>query len=389
MLSDRPVTVLGAGIGGLAAASALAQRGARVRVLEQAAEIREVGAGLQISPNGLAVLCALGLDTALAERSVAAERIILHNADGRRLQVLSLDRLPLPLPWLLVHRADLIAVLAEAARQAGVEIVLDAGVRDVRVDNEAAALVTADGATDSAPLLVGADGLRSVTRGVVAPESRARFTGQTAWRAIVPLDDPAPPQVRVYLGAGRHVVAYPLRDRRQMNLVAVVEEVDWREETWSHEGDADLLRFRFRDFGDGVRDLLDRVEVTHVWGLFRHPVARPWHRGPVALLGDAAHPTLPFLAQGACMALEDAWVLAACLDAAPSHEVGFAAYEDRRRARCVRIVAGANRNARLFHLRDGPVRMLAHSGLKIAGTLAPHFALRQFNWLYGEDVTAG
>ncbi|MEP2641086.1 FAD-dependent monooxygenase, partial [Roseobacter sp.] len=217
---------------------------------------------------------------------------------------------------------------------------------------------------------------------VVSGGPQATFTGQVAWRATVPAQSPLA-ETRVSMGPGRHVVSYPLRDGSMMNLVAVEERAAWAEEGWQQSGDPEQLRAVFGDFGGPVGPLLDRVTQVGVWGLFRHPVAERWVRGNVALLGDAAHPTLPFLAQGANLALEDAWVLAQCL----CNGTVQSEYQRLRRGRAVRVIDAAGRNARKYHLREGPVRSAAHFALGLGSRLAPGQMIRQFEWIYGHDVT--
>lgn len=193
------------------------------------------------------------------------------------------------------------------------------------------------------------------------------------------------------MGAGRHLVSYPLRGGTLRNIVAVEERSAWVEESWSLRDDAMEMRLAFQDFGPRVQGWLEQVEDVYLWGLFRHPVAPVWTRdlaqGGVAILGDAAHPTLPFLAQGASMALEDAWVLAERLSHAPLPEA-LRQYQAARAPRCARIVAAANSNARAYHLSGVP-RSIAHMALRLGGMLAPSLALKRFDWLYDFDVTAG
>ncbi len=387
MLDGRKVTVLGAGIAGLAVARALALRGAEVTVLEQAPEIREVGAGLQISPNGTRALEALGLGAAFAAGSGPAEAVeLLDGEAGGRVLRLDLARGRPGAGFRFVHRADLIDLLAEGARAAGVAIRLSQRVETVTLGDHPPRLGTAAGEEIDCGVLIGADGLHSKVRaalnGVVAPF----FTGQVAWRATLPEAGDIPPVARVYMGAGRHLVTYPLRGGRLRNIVAVEERGRWAEESWSLTDDPLTLRVVFERFVPEVRGWLDRIERPNLWGLFRHPVARRWQGQGAAILGDAAHPTLPFLAQGANMALEDAWVLADCL-ARAAPEAALAAYQARREARVRRIVEAANANARNYHL-SGIRRDLAHAGLRLAGRFAPGRVLGRFDWVYGHDVTA-
>jgi salicylate hydroxylase len=207
-----------------------------------------------------------------------------------------------------------------------------------------------------------------------------------AWRALVPgAGEPA--EAQVFMGPGRHLVAYPLRGGALVNLVAVEERAAWAAEGWHHAGEPGEMRRAFAGFGGPVPGWLAEVEACALWGLFRHPVASRWHGPGAVLLGDAAHPTLPFLAQGACMALEDAWVLAESLEREGSEAAALASYQAARRDRVVRIVNAATANARNYHLR-GPARAVAHAGLRAIGGVAPGAMLARFDWLYGHDVTA-
>jgi salicylate hydroxylase len=384
-LIGQSITLLGAGIAGLACARALALRGAEVTVLEQADTIREVGAGLQISPNGAAVLRALGLGEALDRAGTAATGVRL--IDGPTAEpVLSMDLRGRD--FRLLHRADLIALLLEGARGAGAELRLLQRIETVDLTGARPRIVTAQGAALTPDLLIGADGLHSHTRAALNGAAAAVFTGQVAWRAVLPeaeAEDTAA-LAEVHMGPGRHLVSYPLRGGRQRNIVAVEERSRWAEESWTLRDDPMDLRLAFETFSPRVRGWLDRVEEVHLWGLFRHPVARHWHGPRTAILGDAAHPTLPFLAQGANMALEDAWVLADCLARHDTPEAAFAAYQQARAARCARIVAASTANARAYHL-SSPLRDIAHLGLRIGGRIAPQAALRRFEWIYGMDVT--
>jgi salicylate hydroxylase len=390
-LDAREVTVLGAGVAGLAAAQALAARGARVTVLEQADAIREVGAGLQISPNGAAVLRAMGLGQALEAASVRAEAVELRDGlDGSLVTRLDLARLRPDRGWHLVHRADLIELLATGARAAGVDLRLLQRVERVDLTGPRPAWETAQGAGGEAGLLIGADGLHSRAREALLGREAPFFTFQVAWRTLIEAEPGIRPVVEVHMGPGRHLVSYPLRGGRLRNIVAVEERRRWVEEGWSMRDDPLELRVAFERFSPRVRGWLDRVEDVWLWGLFRHRVAPRWHQvlpeGAVAILGDAAHPTLPFLAQGANMALEDAWTLAAALAGAedgPALE-GWAA---ARAPRCAAIVEAASRNARAYHL-SGPLRGIAHAGLSLAGRVAPGMALGRYDWIHGHDVTA-
>jgi salicylate hydroxylase len=374
-MSERlKITVAGAGIGGLAAATALAQSGHSVVVAERAPEIGEVGAGIQISPNGMTVLRAIGVDRALEGLSLNGSAVRLFDGpSGREILALDLEKHGRGLEWRFVHRARLIDVLKSAAEAAGVRV--ETG-REVIPLPEGAALPGDD-------LLIGADGLHSKVRARVDEASKPFFTKQVAWRALIPGD--GPPVAEVHMGPGRHVVSYPLPGGLR-NVVAVEERSAWAEEGWSHRDHPGNLRGAFAGFSPRVKGWLEAVDECFLWGLFRHRVADRWWDRQQVLLGDAAHPTLPFLAQGANMALEDAWALSAAIGAG-SLPQGLAQYQDQRRARVMRVVDAATANARNYHLKSAPARFAAHSVLRLAGAVAPAQPLRRFDWLYGYDVT--
>jgi salicylate hydroxylase len=390
-LIGQEVTILGAGVAGLALARALALRGASVSVLEQADAIREIGAGLQVSPNGAAVLRALGLGEALSAASMRAQAVALCDGlTGDFVTRLEVGRLRPDQGYHFLHRADLIALLLEGARSAGVQLRLLQKIESVDLSGRYPRYVTAQGAEGQAALLIGADGLHSQLRQALGGKVAPFFTRQVAWRALIPCEAGAEPVAEVHMGPGRHLVSYPLRQGTIRNIVAVEERNRWVEEGWSLRDDPMELRLAFEAFSPRVRGWLDQVQDVWLWGLFRHPVARLWYRalpgGAAAILGDAAHPTLPFLAQGASMALEDAWVLAEALASHDSLAAGLAAYQASRAPRCARIVAAASRNARAYHLSGAP-RVLAHTALRLGGKIAPGLALKRFDWLYDADVT--
>jgi salicylate hydroxylase len=388
MLIGQTITVIGGGIGGLAAALAAARAGAQVTVLEQSPEIAEVGAGIQISPNGWAVLKALGLDAALAADAPRLTAVRLR--DFRRgAGVFTLPLTRADRPFFAVHRADLVDILARACAEAGVAIRLGTRVETVTVEGTETLLTFAETPPERHGLTFAADGVHSPARAALNPRSRAFFTGQVAWRATIPDDGTLPPEAHVFMGPGRHLVRYPLRRGRLINIVAVEERDAWAAEGWHHTDDPANLRRAFTDFCPEVRTLLDRVETVHLWGLFRRPVAPVWTDGQLALLGDAAHPTLPFLAQGANMALEDGWSLVAALAADPDSGDALRTYAELRRPRTARIVQAAEDNATNYHLRPGPWRLAAHGALRLAGRFAPHAVTGRFEWLHGHDVTRG
>ncbi|WP_439124511.1 FAD-dependent monooxygenase [Marivita sp.] len=386
-LNALDITVIGGGIGGLTVALALRQQGATVTVLEQAEAITEVGAGIQVSPNGLRVIEALGLADELASRSVQGRAVSLRNGStGAEVARLDLKRLPSDQRYLFVHRADLVDLLSSAAREHGVAVRLLQRV-DTVTQGKRPRVVLATGDTRETDLVIGADGIHSAVRPVLNATQKPFFTGQVAWRCIVPNTTGHPAHARVHMGPGRHMVTYPLRGGDMLNVVAVEERAQWAAESWSQKDDANNLRKAFAGFDAEVHQILSQAEAPGVWGLFRHPVAAHWYGQGIAVLGDAAHPTLPFLAQGANMAMEDAWVLADALVRADDINAGLAAYQQRRKVRVTKVIDAAGKNARNYHLSPGPFRFAAHTALGLLSRVSPRQMLGRFDWLYGYDVT--
>ncbi len=380
-LAGLSIAVLGGGVGGLAAALAFAKRGASVRVFEQASELREVGAGLQITPNGAAVVRALGLAEIADHRAIQAAAVVPMDAlSGRAVTRFDLGQQEGE-PYRFFHRADLLDLLAEGCAAQGVEVILNSKAVEV---SDAGVVGFEDGRTIETDLVVGADGLHSVTRKLLNGDDAPFFTGQVAWRSVVKIKD-EDPVARIWMAPNRHVVTYPLIGGR-LNVVAVQERAEWAAEGWNYFDEPEELRSAFADCSAGLRAVLDQVQTVRLWGLFRHPVAGTWHGRKVALVGDAAHPTLPFLAQGANLAFEDAYVLARCVSEF-GVEQGLAHYQEKRRARVIRAIDAANANATNYHL-SGVKRFVAHKGLKTIGLVAPRAFLERLDWLYGFDVTA-
>ncbi len=378
--TGRDVAIIGGGIGGLTAALAFARTGARVAVYEQAPALTEVGAGLQISPNGARVLAKLGLSSAIAATGLRAQAVSpMDGLSGE--QIARFDVSAQTPPYVFFHRAALIDLLGRACTAQGVDIRLDARITDFRPDGS---FQTASGIMHP-DLTIGADGINSVLRSQINESQKPFFTGQVAWRAMIKQPD-QDPVARVWMLPGRHVVTYPLPGDR-LNIVAVQQRAQWADEGWHHPDDPGNLRAAFADASWQIKSFFGEVEQVNLWGLYRHPVAENWFEGRFALLGDAAHPTLPFLAQGANLAIEDAYALAQSCDENPGLDFGLQAYQSARKPRVTRAIKAANANATNYHL-SGTRRRVAHAGLRIMGRYAPNAFLRRLSWLYDHDVTA-
>jgi salicylate hydroxylase len=355
----HPILVVGGGIGGLATALGLLRAGQPVRLFGQAPAITEVGAGLSLTPNASKALRFLGLGDWLDAVATPLERQRVFDATSGAL-LLDHDRRPAANPWgaayAVAHRADLVSALVDAVRALDpAAIRTEARVAGIRAAPDAVAIETSGGDTVQGIALVGADGARSRVRDALFGDAAPAFAGHVAWRALVPGalvtgDDLPPRQSRTWAGPGATFVAYRLRGGACVNLVGLSRSATWRAEGWHQAAPVAEARRIFAAFPAPVIRMLAAVEGDTIasWGLFRRPHASALARGRVALVGDAGHPMLPFMGQGAAMALEDAVVLARAFAAAPREPGAALAAYDRARAPRTRAIleasaAGADR----------------------------------------------
>ena len=394
--SSHDVLIAGGGIGGLAAALRIAGRGFRVAVHERGGEPPEAGAGIQLGPNVTRILAGSGLLEPVA--AVACKPLAIRVRDG--LSGGKLARIALGeraearygAPYLVIHRGGLHRILHEAA------------VRHPRIDiehgwdaltfeqNEAGVVLKAgDGRQAPGRVLIGADGLRSRVREKLLGSEPPSPSGHIAWRALIRMDD-VPDEFRametgLWIGPDGHVVAYPVHAGAMLNIVAITPgRTDAR--GWSAEGGPAVLQNALKGWNRRVRRIVAVAREWRFWPLYDRPPSRHWGRGNVTLLGDAAHPVLPFLAQGGAMAIEDAAVIADCLAAdlrAP--ERALARYEDLRRDRTARVRSASRENAGIFHL-DGGMRRARNTVLRVTNVFAPSRLLARYDWLYGYDAMA-
>jgi salicylate hydroxylase len=318
------IIVAGGGIGGLTAALSLIERGFEVEIYEQAPVLREVGAGVQISANGMLVFRELGLSARIMEEAAHPERreIRMWNT-GQAWTAFDLGTVSVQTyghPYVTMYRPDLLDILSDAVTTAAPGALrLGHCAVGFEIVGERVVLRFNDGSTAEGDGLIGADGIHSVIRAGLHGSDNAEFTGLVAWRGVIPMEVLPSRLARLvssnWVGPGRHVVQYPLRRGTLMNFVGVVERQDWREESWTTPGShADMLA-DFAGWHDDVQRLIEAIPQPYLWALKLRPPLPSWSVGRITLLGDACHPTLPFLAQGAVMAIEDGYVLGRAIEA--------------------------------------------------------------------------
>ena len=392
-MTDPRIAIAGAGIAGLTTALCLLKQGWQVDVYEQASQLGEVGAGLQISPNGSRILQSLGLEDALQGLVCPAKgkEIRMWNT-GQRWKLFDLGDDCLTrfgAPYWMVHRGDLHKVLLDAFNARSDQAVrLNAKVMSAQSTPAGASFELQDGSRHVAYGLIAADGVHSVLREQLLGEDKAQFTGLLAWRGLVPIDRISAhlqaPVGTNWVGPGAHVITYPVRGGQLMNVVGIIEKDGWRGESWTEQGTHEEL---LRDFGhwhEDVCELMRKIEQPFKWALLGRTPQPGWAQGAICLVGDSAHPTLPFLAQGANMAIEDAAVMARCLAAHPTATEAFAKFESLRWQRTADIVNRSSDNAKRFH---NPMLSDASKAVDYVSTeWEPEKVRRRYDWLFEYDA---
>lgn len=393
-MADKPrITIAGGGIGGMAAALSLLRRGYPVEVYEQARELGEVGAGVQISPNGSRALDALGVFETLRDQSCAPRRkeFRLWNT-GRAWPMFDLGPIAIEqygYPYLTVYRPDLLGTLYDAVRAIDPDAVrLSSEAVGAEADDERAVLFLKDGRRIESDILIGADGVKSTVRKSLFGDDFTTFTGMIAWRAVIPMER-LPERFHdmvgwTWIGPGGHLVNYPLRGGKLMNMIGTVERDDWQVESWYAEGSIEECAKDFAGWHEDVQTLIRAAPKVLKWAFMERPPRQIWSKGRASLLGDACHATLPFLAQGAVMSIEDAVVLGRCLDDYSDPVEALRKYEQARVDRTSRMVRGARDNTARFH--EAALRTEEGAIAYMESEWSRDPIRDRYDWLYRYDV---
>lgn len=388
------IAIIGGGIGGTALSVCLHQRGIEARIFERAPQFSVVGAGIQVTPNAVKVMKALGLFDQAMQVGFLPQAIVGRNwRSGREnFRTPLIDACPklYGAPFLHMHRADLQDIFVNSLPESGV--CFGKTCVSVRQTVESAVAVFDDGSEFEADLIVGADGIHSPVRGAIFGAEAPRFTGHMCYRATVPCDgllNYVSPDSSFWLGPNSHVVTYYVSGGKSVNIVAVAETSDWVAESWSVPSSKAELLAAFNSWHPNIVKLFNEVDDVYKWGLFDRDPMKTWSQGRITLLGDAAHPMLPFLSQGAAMAIEDAYVLAAALSAHLSDvPSALRDYEAERIPRTKRVQLEARERGRTYHLPSAVAQAKRDIGYWLRGLIKPQATGIQANWVYEYDARA-
>jgi salicylate hydroxylase len=388
------VSVIGAGLGGICAAIALRQRGFDVAVFEQAAELGEVGAGIQLSPNAMLVLRALGLEDEFVAIAFEPDRHVVRNwKSGREVSATPMKGIyhaQYGAGYYGAHRADFHEVLRRALPAEHVK--LNKKCAGVRLEKDRAVIAFADGSEIETDVVIGADGIHSKVReSLFGPES-PRFTGNICWRGLVPVNKLPrgliSPDMNAWFGPNGSVINYYIRRGEMINWIAHFEEESWRDESWRVEVDWQEAAKAYEGWNPILGELFSHTERCYKWALYdRDPLPR-WTKGRATLLGDSCHPMLPYLAQGACQAVEDGYVLADTLARYPDVEEALQVYERLRLDRTARVQLLARARSKINHYTSPLARLRRDIGYALQRLLNPTKHTYKIEWIYGHDVTA-
>ena len=383
------VVVIGGGIGGLSTALQLLDVGLDVHVYEQAPRIAEIGAGIQISPNASRLLLRLGLRAAMD--AVGTRPRAMHQRrwdDGRTLQYAPLGpdvEATFGAPYYHFHRADLVSLLCTALPRERLHV----GHKLVGLEEKSERVIARfeNGALVEADVLVGADGIHSRVREIIFGPEKPRFTGCVAWRGLVQAERIRHLNLEMashsWLGPDGHVVHYWVSGGQSMNVVCIVEHGHWVRESWTDKGEVAEVLARYEGWHPTVRELISNFQETFIWALHDRAELPSWSVGRVMLLGDACHPMLPMMAQGAAQSVEDGAALAALFKAMPTDIAGvLASYEMVRKPRATRLQRASVANRKRFHLPDGEAQRARDEAMATSGDRS----IANIGWLYAYDA---
>ena len=390
--SDMSILIAGGGIGGLCTAIALARNGINSHILEQEESFSEAGAGIQIGPNGMRILQDWGMDEYLSGRGANPSCVHIH--DG--LSGASLNKVPLGktardrygAPYKVFHRSELqIGLLEKASAMPEIEITTGFQIRDLVEHDDEVTIISSVGAKQSGRLLIGADGLWSRTRRHLFPNISPHFVGKTAWRTLAARSD-VPElfnqiETGLWMAPNAHLVHYPVLGGEIINIVAVIED-STNHQGWSREGRGEDLLRHYESWDEQPRAFLKARTNWQKWALFDLAPLPSWSKDRICLLGDAAHPAIPFLAQGGVMAMEDAHILGQLLDLyGEDHRTAFKQYEKQRRPRATHVMDTAKKLGKIYHMK-GFMRKARNAVLM---RKKPEKLLADYDWLYGFKVS--
>ena len=382
--NSKQIVVIGAGIGGLTTALCLKHFGINASVYERSNGVTKAGAGIQLSPNANRVFSHIGLfdEVSALSRRCKGVRVFDYKSNSQ-LAIFDYVKFKRDAAFLFCHRALLVSILYEACKKSKIPIHFDKKLEKI----ENGKVIFSDGNVHSADIIIGADGLHSNVRKAVLGEETPVFTRQIAWRSIVPNSINQDDFSHVTLAPKRHLVSYPINDGSQLNLVLIKEQNEWQPDGWKHPEDPKVVKENFKDFSDEASKIIASIESVYKWGLFKYPMKKNWYNDRVILVGDAAHPTLPFLAQGAAMAIEDSFVIASKISKFPKLSFAFNEFQRERLPRVRRIVSASAKNARTFHLSNVMSRLVLHFFLRLITKFLPHLLVKRFDWIYDHNVT--
>ncbi|MBV1907069.1 MAG: FAD-dependent monooxygenase [Pseudomonadales bacterium] len=392
------IGIVGGGIGGLCTAIALRAIGLQVSLYEQSDSAGEYGAGIQLSPNATRIFKALGLLDAIETVSFKPQNAQLRSWKNARLIAsvplgqTSLDRYGSP--YLHIHRSNLHDILRQRAQSAGVHFRFAHRLVDLSQQDDHVSLAFANGKLYQHELIIGCDGIKSAVRNLLFDNTHPQFSGHVAWRGLIKTnklpDNLIAPNATVHLGPHQHFVHYYLGSGDYVNFVAVLDNQDWQQESWSIPADKKALECAFSGWNTPVQTLIKNIDVCYMWALFHHSPLKNWTDRRITLLGDACHPMLPYMAQGAAMAIEDAWVLSRLLEQKEQEpRLALAEYQKYRLARTAKVQAASEEQGNMFHLADRTSITFRNLKLGLGSRYLPDLALQSMDWIYGYDAVKG